>query len=38
MVLMTERRGAANEKAKREHGWMLRHPSWKKGFVEAYGA
>ena len=34
---MTEIRGASNAKAKRELGWMLRYPSWRQGFVEAYG-
>jgi 2-alkyl-3-oxoalkanoate reductase len=38
VALMTEIRGAANAKAKRELGWTLRHPSWRQGFVEAYGA
>jgi 2-alkyl-3-oxoalkanoate reductase len=37
VVLMTEIRGASNAKAKRELGWTLRHPSWRQGFVEAYG-
>jgi 2-alkyl-3-oxoalkanoate reductase len=32
-VMMTEVRGASNEKAKRELGWRLRHPSWRQGFV-----
>jgi nucleoside-diphosphate-sugar epimerase len=36
IVLMTESRGASNEKAKRELGWTLRHPSWRQGFIEAY--
>jgi nucleoside-diphosphate-sugar epimerase len=36
VVLGTEARGASNDKAKRELGWRLRHPSWRKGFVEAY--
>jgi nucleoside-diphosphate-sugar epimerase len=34
VVMMTEVRGAANEKAKRELGWQLRYPSWRKGFAE----
>ena len=38
VVLMTESRGAANGKAKRELGWALRHPSWRQGFVESYHA
>ena len=36
-VLMgTESRGASNAKAKRELGWVLRHPSWREGFADAY--
>jgi nucleoside-diphosphate-sugar epimerase len=37
VVLMTEARGASNAKAKRELGWTLSYPSWRRGFVEAYG-
>lgn len=37
VVLMTQARGASNAKAKRELGWALRHPSWRQGFVHAYG-
>ena len=33
--MMTEMRGASNEKAKRELGWQPAHPSWRQGFVEA---
>jgi nucleoside-diphosphate-sugar epimerase len=33
-VMMTELRGAANDKAKRELGWRPRYPSWRLGFVE----
>ena len=33
-VMMTEVRGASNEKAKRELGWELRYPSWRLGFRE----
>lgn len=36
MVLMTESRGASNEKAKRELGWTLRYPSWRAGFRAEY--
>jgi nucleoside-diphosphate-sugar epimerase len=36
VALMTEVRGASNEKAKRELGWTLRYPSWRQGFPEAY--
>jgi len=32
--MMTEARGASNEKAKRELGWQLRYPSWRLGFEE----
>jgi nucleoside-diphosphate-sugar epimerase len=35
--VMTELRGASNEKAKRELGWTPRHPSWRQGFREALG-
>ena len=37
VMMMTESRGASNAKAKRELGWTLRYPSWRQGFVEAYG-
>jgi nucleoside-diphosphate-sugar epimerase len=33
-TMMTEGRGASNAKAKRELGWQLLYPSWRKGFVE----
>jgi 2-alkyl-3-oxoalkanoate reductase len=33
-IMMTEVRGASNEKAKREVGWELRYPSWRLGFRE----
>ena len=35
MVMMTEMRGASNEKAKRELGWQPRHASWREGFAQA---
>jgi len=38
VVMMTEVRGASNEKAKRELGWRLRYPSWRQGFVNGLGA
>jgi nucleoside-diphosphate-sugar epimerase len=38
MLLMTEARGASNEKAKLELGWTLRHPSWRTGFRDAYAS
>jgi 2-alkyl-3-oxoalkanoate reductase len=37
LVMITESRGAANAKAKRELGWTLRYPSWRQGFSAAYG-
>jgi 2-alkyl-3-oxoalkanoate reductase len=33
-IMMTEVRGASNEKAKRELRWELRYPSWRLGFRE----
>jgi nucleoside-diphosphate-sugar epimerase len=36
LVMMTESRGAANAKAKRELGWAPRYPSWRQGFTAAY--
>ena len=33
-VAMTEIRGAANDKAKRELDWQLRYPSWRQGFTK----
>jgi nucleoside-diphosphate-sugar epimerase len=33
-MLMTDGRGFANIKAKRELGWQLRYPSWRQGFTE----
>src|SRR5690606_21892734 len=37
VTAMTELRGASNDKAKRELGWRLRYPSWRKGFAEGLG-
>jgi nucleoside-diphosphate-sugar epimerase len=34
-VMMTDVRGASNEKAKRELGWRPRYPSWREGFAAA---
>jgi nucleoside-diphosphate-sugar epimerase len=34
VMMMTEIRGAANAKAKRELGWELRYPSWRQGIRE----
>jgi nucleoside-diphosphate-sugar epimerase len=31
--MMTEVRGASNEKAKRELGWKPRYASWRQGFA-----
>ncbi len=35
-MVMTEGRGAANDKAKRELGWQPGHPSWREGFREVF--
>lgn len=32
--MMTNARGSSNAKAKRELGWTLRYPTWRKGFAE----
>ena len=37
MAMMTELRGASNEKAKRELGWSPRHASWRDGFKARAG-
>jgi nucleoside-diphosphate-sugar epimerase len=34
VIMMTEIRGASNDKAKRELGWERRYPSWRQGFRE----
>jgi 2-alkyl-3-oxoalkanoate reductase len=36
-VMMTEVRGASNEKAKRELGWRPSYPSWREGFANGLG-
>ncbi|HMJ35053.1 MAG TPA: NAD(P)-dependent oxidoreductase [Baekduia sp.] len=36
-VMMTEARGASNEKAKRELGWQPRYASWRPGFAQGLG-
>jgi nucleoside-diphosphate-sugar epimerase len=36
-VMMTEVRGASNEKVKRELGWKPRFPSWRQGFAQGLG-
>jgi 2-alkyl-3-oxoalkanoate reductase len=38
VATMTQSRGASNAKAKKELGWTLRYPSWREGFVAAYGS
>ena len=37
VMIGTNGRGASNAKAKRELGWTLRYPTWRRGFVEVYG-
>jgi nucleoside-diphosphate-sugar epimerase len=36
-VMMTEVRGASNEKAKRELGWKPHYASWRQGFAQGLG-
>ena len=36
-AMMTEAKGASNEKAKRELDWELRYPSWRQGFAQGLG-
>jgi nucleoside-diphosphate-sugar epimerase len=36
LAMMTQSRGAANAKARKELGWTLRYPSWRQGFPAAY--
>src|SRR5829696_5017662 len=36
-VMMTEVRGASNEKAKRQLGWKPRYASWRQGFAQGLG-
>jgi len=36
-IMMTEARGASNEKAKRELGWTPRYASWRQGFAQGLG-
>ena len=38
VMMGTESRGASNAKAKRELAWTLRYPTWREGFVAAYGS
>jgi nucleoside-diphosphate-sugar epimerase len=37
LAIMTESRGAANAKARKELGWTPRYPTWREGFPAAYG-
>jgi nucleoside-diphosphate-sugar epimerase len=37
VTMMTELRGASNDKAKRGLGWELRYPSWSQGFRDGLG-
>jgi hypothetical protein len=37
VTMMTDIRGGANEKAKRELGWVPQYASWRRGFVEGLG-
>jgi nucleoside-diphosphate-sugar epimerase len=37
VVLMTEARGASNDKARRELGWRPAWPSWRQGFRDGLG-
>jgi nucleoside-diphosphate-sugar epimerase len=36
VTMMTEGRGFSNAKARRELGWELRYPSWRKGFKKGW--
>ena len=36
-LMMTESRGASNEKAKRELGWQPSYASWRQGFAQGLG-
>jgi 2-alkyl-3-oxoalkanoate reductase len=36
-LMMTEVRGASNDKAKRELGWKPRYASWRQGFAQGLG-
>ena len=36
-AMMTETKGASNEKAKRELGWTPRYASWRQGFAQGLG-
>jgi len=36
-LMMTEVKGASNEKAKRELGWKPAYASWRQGFAQGLG-
>ena len=36
-LIMTDARGASNEKAKRELGWKPRYANWRQGFAQGLG-
>ncbi len=36
LAMMTQSRGAANAKARKELGWTLRYPSWRQGFRASF--
>jgi nucleoside-diphosphate-sugar epimerase len=36
-LMMTDARGASNEKAKRELGWKPHYASWRQGFAQGLG-
>src|SRR5262245_49338167 len=38
VMMGTEVRGSSNENAKRELGWKLRYPTWRRGFAPVYGS
>jgi nucleoside-diphosphate-sugar epimerase len=38
LAMMTQSRGAANGRARKELGWTPRYPSWRQGFPAAYRA
>jgi nucleoside-diphosphate-sugar epimerase len=38
ITLLAGANGVSNAKAKRELGWRLRYPSWRRGFGAAYGS
>jgi hypothetical protein len=35
--MMTDAKGASNEKAKRELGWTPRYTSWRQGLADGLG-